>query len=122
MKFLPVLILTICLCSGCDTFKGPTGPEGLQGEKGEQGPQGENAEFTILEGNLCAGDPYSWNFKTGLDLQRCIIAVHVSKGLNSTPYFFEPSWCFKLYTICILNDEMADSDDRYRIIIASEPD
>ncbi len=56
MKSLPVLILTICLCSGCDTFKGPTGPDGLQGETGNQGPQGETGEKYEQEGSITLSD------------------------------------------------------------------
>lgn len=44
MKWLPVLIMIICLVSGCDQLKGPTGPDGPRGEKGTTGDTGSQGE------------------------------------------------------------------------------
>jgi len=137
MKLLPVFIIIICLVFGCDSLKGPTGPDGPQGEKGEQGPKGKTGEkgdqgdqgesgkdfeFITIVGYLSPGDPEYWIFETGYSLERCIISVHVSFDYGSEAFWLEPSWIFVLDTISIYNDEKADSGNRYRIIIASEPD
>ena len=44
MRFLFVVILAVCLISGCDSLKGPTGPDGPQGEQGTQGEKGDTGE------------------------------------------------------------------------------
>jgi len=144
MKFIPVLILTILLVSGCDTFRGPSGPDGsqgdqgIQGEKGdsgdkgdagdkgdvglqgdqgiqgEKGEPGKNAEFTIIEGKLSPGEPDYWIIETDSELNLCLISVYVSN-------IIEPDWYKMGNDIWIFNDELSNSGDSYRIIIASDP-
>ncbi|MBA7650120.1 hypothetical protein ES703_57921 [subsurface metagenome] len=56
MKILPVVILAVCLLSGCEGPLGPMGPrgqKGLKGDQGETGPAGENYE---QEGSITFSD------------------------------------------------------------------
>ncbi|GAJ22301.1 unnamed protein product, partial [marine sediment metagenome] len=107
---------------------GPEGPQGEKGNKGDQGKQGfpgKDFEFTIIEGKLAPGDPEFWIFDTGLDLQWCIISVHVvfyGSIEDLTISWLEPMWWIVSEEVLIYNDDLANSGDSYRIIIASEPD
>jgi len=133
MKNLLTLIFIFCFIFCCDSLKGPTGPEGQHGktgetgekgdtgdtgntgQKGEQGEPGKNLEFIIIDGKLAPGDPEYWVIETISDLPSCFISVYVSNVIK-------PTWWRFWDEIWIINDELSDSGDEYRIIIASEPD
>jgi len=123
------LLFILILISGCESLTGDQGIRGEQGIKGEkgdtgqhgdQGEPGKDLKFTQIIGYLAPGEPEYWIFETGIALERCIISVHVSIDDFNPTAWLEPSWIFVLDTISIYNDDLANSGDRYVIIIASE--
>jgi hypothetical protein len=102
MKLLPVIILTIFLVSGCDSFRGPTGPQGEHGEKGEQGEKGEKGytggegeqgekgeavytEISVDEekGSLFISEA-SWSYEKGLFSSGPLVVTGLAKNTGTT--------------------------------------
>ena len=99
---------------------------GCEGEQGPIGPPGRDADITVLNGVLLAGDILDgdligspidfWEIDTSVNLEYAILTVHVRPGEDYT--WFEPLWEFAESYVNIYLDESITAGYEFRISIA----